>query len=319
MNDSLEEALRQMDPGPPPSDMAARCIAALPETQRPNPFAWLLGNTTRRRLMFSAAGLILVALWATWPALRKDGTTQAPASAFARTVEAMGRITAWYSKSRQIGIEPGDGKKKKFAYYFKSGWIETHEWFDADHGNYMKYVSPDGVSRQWELMRTNGDWLFRQADPDRGRDKVRITHMGEPWWRKTRDERLKNLRNPAMMANNFDRPATDPPTKRSGNWKGTPAIVFTFDVAPSEYYKASDPPTKRTEFYVDPNTRLIIARQEFARWLNHPERGEHITWIQEFTYSPQDTATLFDSKRFCEGTKEIQEQAGGPGVVLDPQ
>ena len=319
LDNSLEEALRQMDPGPPPPDMAARCIAALPETRRPNLLGWLTQNKTPRRLVLTAAFLALLTFWVTWPTLRKQGVTQAPASAFARTLEAMGRVTAWRVVDQQIGFDPGDGKTRKFRYNFKAGFIKSFSLFDAQRGEYTDTPPRDGVTIQRTLMLPNGDWYFRLADLSQGRDKVRITHMGKAHWQQRREEALKNLCNPSYWTNNLDRPAITLPLQRTGRWKGRPAIVFTFRQGPSRFYKASAPPTTRTEVYVDPDTQRIVAQRAFARWPDHPEWGEHLIQLQEYDYSPQDSVLLFDPKHFCKRTTEIQEQAGGPGVTLDPQ
>lgn len=324
---SLEETLRQVDPGAPPADLAARCMAALPD----NPPPGLLARTAEflrampRRRQFvgvaTVAALIVGALWTTWPAVRPDGSTRAAASAFAQTVSAMAQITAWSSVGRQITFDPGDGKTRFFRYRFDYGWSESRAWFDAKRGFYDETPNRDGVITQRSLLLSNGDWYYRHTDAVIGYDKVRVTHKSDKSWYSLRDDQLKNLRNPASLAENFGNPATAPPTRREGRWQGQPAVVFTFDVPPAAGTLPTDPPTLRTEIYVDPETRLIRARRQFARWPSHPERGEHVTWIQEFQYTDPDaeaTAARFDAQQFCKGAKEIQERDFALGISLDP-
>jgi len=323
--DPLEDALAGLQAAPPPADLLARCLATVAEPPLPavrSRIAWFPLGATGKRLAVGAAVIAALAFWSTRPAAppngdARSGTTTAPAaapvSAFAQTLEAMQGVTYWRSTSQSVG-----------------GWDRRISWFDAQRGRYSDEPHQSGAMMQRDLLLPSGDWYVRQASNPSGTrsggsDKVRLTHMGAAFWHRQRDEQMQNIRRPSFWAANLGQLPAAPSAQRRGRWKGRPAIIFTFRVPPPESMQRQGfLTTMRTEVYVDPVTKLLIASQQFSRPPALPdaarreEKEEQLTGQQEWDFSQRPDAALFDPERFIEGADAVQEQKGGPGVTLSP-
>lgn len=307
--DPLEDALARLDAPPPPADLDARCLATVPQravVTKPKgfpTFAWLKSGTSMKRFAFAAAALAAIGFWTTRPVPRKDGTDRAPISSFAQTVDAMRRVTYWRSTVHSVG-----------------GWNLRTVWFDARRGLCSNQPHQSGAMVTRDLLLPNGDWYVRQWSKSSGRDKVRLTHMGEEHWRRASSGLLDGIRRPASWANNLGQVPAAPSAQHAGRWKGRPAVVFTFHVPPPEMMRRQGfSTTMRFVIYVDPRTKLMIASQRFSRPPDAPQQGEQLTGQEEWDFSERPDATLFNPNRFLEGADEVQEQNGGPGVTLTPQ
>jgi hypothetical protein len=343
-HDPIEDALADLQGPPPPPDLLARCLASVAESPRPAPVlrsrvAWfpLLG-ATGKRLAVGAAVIAALAFWSTRPAAPPSGDAArrpAPAAspgsaAFAQTLEAMQRVTYWRSTSQSVS----------------GGWNRRISWFDAQRGRYSEEPHQSGAMMQRDLLLTSGDWYVRQASNpggvrdgvrggrSGGSDKVRLTHMGAAFWQRQRDEQMHNIRRPSFWAANLGQLPAAPSAQRRGRWNGRPALIFTFRVPPpARMQRQGFSRMTRTEVYVDPVTKLLIASQQFSRPPATPalpdaaarpeeekgEQEEQLTGQQEWDFSQRPDAALFDPERFIEGADAVQEQTGGPGVTLSPQ
>jgi len=307
VRDPLEDALADLETPPPPGDLAARCLATVSapamSALRRRPFAWLTEGKTVKRLAFAAAALAAIGFWTTRPIPRKDGANRAPVSSFAQAVEAMKGVTYWRSTVHSVG-----------------GWNLRTVWFDARRGLCSHQPHQSGAMVTRDLLLPNGDWYVRQTSKTSDRDKVRLTHMGEEFWRRKRDGLIENICRPSFWAGNLGRLPAAPSAQRLGRWKGRPAIIFTFTVPPpEEMSRQGFSATTRTDVYVDARTNLLIASQQFSRSPDAVQQGEQLTGQEEWDFSKRPDAALFDPASLLKGADEVQEQQGKPGVVVSPE
>lgn len=307
IRDPLEDVLSRLDAPPPPADLAARCLATIPASApEQRPFAWLMKGATMKRLAFAAVALAAVAFWTTRPTLQKNGiTSRAPVSAFGQSIEAMRRVTFWRTAGRMTRLDGNDDE-----------WHPINRVFDAQQGLLADFPIREGVIKESTLLRSNGELYERFADQSNGRDQVRVMHMNPKFWPQVRDRILPSAFFPTQDLGRFP---VEPRFQGVGNWKGRPALVFTFNLLPSNEHKAQGRPSVRTDYYVDPKTKLFIAAREFSRWPDKPEQDERLTREDEWDYSERPDPSWFDPNRFCEGATEIEEDDGKPGTAVSPK
>lgn len=300
----IEQALAQLEAPEPPEDLRARCLATIPagagHALRHDTF-WEKLKMKRLQIALAATvGLLMAMLvWGVRPG------TQSGAAVFAATLDAMGKVPFAHMKGRTMGFAPGSGKPT----WYTGRWIVEESWFDVEQGIY-KEMGGETFASQQSLNLPDGRIYGRVED------RLKITSFDPRQWERTRTAVITHHVRLATAARGFNY-GVDPRLVATapGEWKGRKATVLTYEAPPSAENAATGAPTVRTLFYVDPDTDLCMAKQQFSRV---PEGGEGLVLEWEFAYSQKPDRSRFDPSRMEQGATAIFRAQGKPGESLNP-
>lgn len=308
----IEKALKNVRVPDPPEELKARCLATIPaEATAARPLTWrerLQMPVVRTALVMAAAlaiGVIVVS--------SRPGTVSG-AAVFAASVEAMQKVPFYYARGREQGFWPEGGYKGGDGWY-TGRWVESEVWFDEERGFFHEGKGKTFM-HQMSLRLPDGKHYERILHEWKVEDKLLITEFDASWWEKTRTGVARQFTDLREMAHGIIwevQPQLI--STHHGEWKGRRVTVLTFLTPPTAEKGARGCPTIRAVFYVDPETRLCLAGQKFAR---SKTGTETLVGETEFDFSRRPDPSIFDPRRVEEGAGSIRQQKGGPGVTLSP-
>ena len=292
---SLREALAELPTPEPPADLHARCRATIPPRRR---------STFGLRAALVGAALAVALLGA---ALLPRGKGPAPGVAWADVQKAMDTVTVWHEKGRGHGIPSYDIGAP--AWTEARRWREIETWVDFARG--MRTRS--GLTSH-AMTLSNGDVFDRQSD------HVAVTYFGGRYWQRIRQQMHEHRRR-IVAGSDSPSPMEKRIFRQKAYWKGRPALRFDFLRAP--FRRSVDEDSRqgigfRYEVYVEPQSRRILARCEYAVWTRLSGNPERLVSESEFDYPERIDPAVFDPKAFCAGAAWIHTQNGVDGVITSP-
>ncbi len=305
---TLEQLLKEMQTLEVPDGLLNRCLQTIPVNAKSLPSRQ---QTMRgKRIMYKVAiGLLILGLLSLriiHPHLR-SGVTFTADIAFAQAVAATQQVPFFHEKAKNMGFDLNGGEDGKT--WYSGRWMNEETWFDAEQGSYSVSGGPTFAASQML-------WLPNGAVYDRVADHLKITQFTPKDWRNNARGTISHLLDLRTSARGFNYAADPKPEPRKiGNWKGKPAIIFTFVAPPSADNAAKGAPIVRTLFYVDGVTKLCMAEEQYAQ---SRSGGERLVNQCEFDYAQKPDRALFDPKRIETGASRISHAMGRPGEPLDP-
>lgn len=256
MRNPIENHLSRLEAPEVPGDLKARCLATIPASAQ-NTFH--SQTPTSRRPMFvrpiAVLGVLMIAA-AFWNTRPGDNQTTAPSGsvAFAQTMKEFQKVSFGHVRGRDM--EAGILRRGWHA----SDFFQTEIWFDANRGLYRERRSspsnsqPDiarGTSERALFLR---DGISYYRSP--GSNRLLVTSSPGHWeaykWSFT-----------SLLAGGWGNRAQSSSPAR---WKKHRAQLFQAEAESSPEDKKAVPGVARmrTLLYVNPDTKLPIAFQDFA-------------------------------------------------------
>lgn len=313
MPTELEKHLSRLEAPAPPQNLKNRCLNTIPVAvagqaasqkaafRKPSRPFKLQRVALSGALMFSVVAA--VAFWSTRPAI--DGKARPSGSiAFAQVIEAARRVTFFHVKESNVFLRDGQTKPKA------SEWIRSESWYDSTKGLYNRYLQdifqsskadssrlPKGSSLYTQTLELPDDTSYRREGTMATVD-VEVAHGSWKLYQNTVSKMLTGHIEEALDLSG--RKAGKILSSSAGNWKGKKAQVFVFERPPEGATKLGGPPRiypVRMHFYINPETKLMIAEQDFAIF-----KGIAPVLIaqSEFDYA-RPKAAIFDAKIIKEG------------------
>lgn len=279
MQTELEDRLSQLKAPDEPTNLKARCLATVPTDARNN---FQSTTPTSRRPVFlrpiAVLGVLMIAA-AFWNTRPGDNKTSAPSGsvAFAQTMKAFQQVSFGHVKGRDM--EAGILRHGWHA----SDFFRTEMWFDANRGFYRESASNPsnsqpgiaGATSARALFLPDGTSYYRYA----GSNRLLVTSSPGHW--NSEKESFTNL-----LAGRWGARSQ---SSSMSQWKGQKALLFQGEAG--ENQKAMPAISRvRTLLYVNPDTKLPIAFQDFAIYSDGVAR---LTTEYEFDFSRPD-ANRFD-------------------------
>lgn len=315
MQTKLEKRLSRLDAPPIPQDLQDRCVDTIPvPSATPNmsfqrgvrPFK-LRGVVMASALLCVAA--IGVAFLSTRPS--DNGKTLSPGSmAFAQVLEASSRVTSFHLKHRVlIPIQEGVKSDMREAGTNSAIWMEE-TWYDVDKGLYSQSrpktlpasggnsALPKGASiYNRGLLLPDGTMYMRSSRSSTV--YVVPNPRGATFWKYFRNYLSNQLSDNVEGRTNLNHEKNGTIlSSTTGNWKGQPAQILIFERQPNQFnatHREARP--VQVHFYVNPQTRLVIAEQDFAV---SPGTSPALVAEYEFDYN-QPNSVIFETQRLTEG------------------
>ena len=300
----LEESLSRLEAPAPPQNLKDRCMNTIPSTipaarkaalhKKARPFT-LRRAAVAGALMFSlAAG---VAFWSTRPS--SNGAAQRGGSAlFAQVLEASQRITFFHFKARFEVPQKGESQD----------WRRMEGWYDASKGFYQQDVRelllriqsdvkplPPGASFYTRMLTLPDGTVYGRSEMA---SRV-FVGMAPGNWKALQNQTTGILSGNVAGTKDFSGTYGQVLSSTEGHWKGQKAQILVLERQPSPQDAARGRGPVQARFYVNPDTKLVIAWQDFATSQNGSPQlvGEY-----EFDYSRPDPA-LFDPKGIKAGAE----------------
>ncbi len=304
---TLEQILKEMEAPAVPDDLLSRCYQTIPINAESLPSRQ--PTMKGKRIMYKVAiGLLILGLLSLriiHPHLR-SGVTFTVDIAFTQAVAATQQVPFFHEKTKSMGFNLNGGEDGKT--WYSGRWMTRETWFDAEQGSYSISGGPTFAASQML-------WLPNGAVYDRVEDHLKVTQFTPKDWRNTARGTISHLLDLRTSARGFNYTADPKPEpRRTGNWKGKPAVIFAFVAPPSSDNAAKGAPTVKTLFYVDGVTKLCMAEEQYAQ----SQSGEYLVNQSEFDYAQKPDSALFDPKRIETGVSRISHAEGRPGEPLDP-
>ncbi len=282
MRSQLENHLSHQQAPEVPGDLKARCLATIPAPASSSATTPPTRRVVRPKIAATAALMLIALAVAFWNTRPGDNQTTAPSEsvAFAQTLKELGKMSFGHVKGRDM--EAGILRHGWHA----SDFFETEMWFDAGRGLYQeRRSSPSnsqpalaGGTSERALFLPDGISYYRYA----GSNRLLVTSSPGHW-----DDYKKTFT--SLLAGGWgNRPQSSSPAQ----WKKRKAQLFRAEAESSPQDKKVMPGVARmrTLLYVNPDTKLPIAFQDFAIY------GDGIPRLlteYEFDFSRPD-ASRFD-------------------------
>lgn len=296
MPTQLEKRLSQIEAPATPPNLKTRCLNTIPAKSTA---AIRFGKTARPfrmqraalagALLFSTA--VAAAFWNTRPLQNKAALTSGSV-AFAQTMEKFQKVSFGHMKGRDM--EAGILQKGWHA----SDFFRTEIWFDANRGFYRERASNPsnsqpaiaGATSARALFLPDGTSYYRYA----GSNRLLVTSSFGHW----------NSAKESFTSLLAGRWGARSQSSSMSQWKGRKALLFQGEA--KENQKVMPGVLRvRTLLYVNPDTKLPIAFQDFAIYSDGVAR---LTTEYEFDFSRPnpshfDSATLKKGAIISHGTE----------------
>jgi hypothetical protein len=280
MQTELENRLSQLKAPDEPTDLKARCLATVPTDARNNFQSTTPALVHRpvllRRIVVLGVLMVAAAFWNTRPGNNKTRVTSGSV-AFAQTMKAFQQVPFGHVKGRDM--EAG---------ILRHGWhardfFRTEMWFDAERGFYRERASSPSHSQPSIARGTSARALFL---PDgisyyryAGSNTLLVTSSSSHW----------NAEKESFTSLLAGRWGACSQSSSMSQWKGQKALLFQGEAEENE--KAMPGVLRvRTLLYVNPDTKLPIAFQDFVIYSDGVPR---LTTEYEFDFTRPD-ASHFD-------------------------
>ncbi|BCM91387.1 hypothetical protein IAD21_03259 [Abditibacteriota bacterium] len=305
----IEHDLKRLDAPTAPHNLRARCLATVPKAARDHSRTQTRAhhNTAWRMQRFALAGGLLAvtavgsAFWTTRP-LSNPGKIVSSSVAFAQTIKAMQNLDSFHIKGKSLKSETKAGWHSK-------EWTQTEAWFDSQLGAYGVVTnSPYGS----ELLPANfAKTTYSLSLPDgtsyaRGNSQVVVEKNASSW------QRLKQQASTLLLGDVATTSAGAAKSRyfntggdlklqstQTASWEGKEVKLFLLKGQASEDNRGA--PTILKKIYVNTDTDLVVATQEFA--LFEGAEPQLVSQL-EVDYERPDPA-LFDPVKFEEGTTRV--------------
>jgi hypothetical protein len=320
-NHDLEKMLTQLPSPPAPDSLKGRCLATIPNYAAHNMAISKPAQLRKRSLRFAVTTLALAVLgimfWSTQNSEQLSSSHgnrgSGGSAAFAQTLDAMRRVNVFHMTGRGRGWSNNAGVVKL------EDWQDLEGWTDARHGTYTEthgrsmppmrsLITPEGT----EYLCTHfPDGIVTKDNPPRSywppRYSLEISPADKPW--KVSEPMLNLLMRLGRPVNNS---ISGFSFAGDGQWKGVFVAIFKREMPPAKEARNGERPFEtRNSVYVDPETHLPVAMQEWGRL---PDANNwELTFEAEFNYQQIDQSR-FDPRPLVNGADEILRLVGNNWV-----
>lgn len=296
----LEKALSRLDTPEQGKDLAARCLATIPETpERSTPGRRWLPAAGLKHLVIATVVVAAVGFWTTQPMWSEKGTTRSASTAFAETIQAMRQVDHYHMSMRNTSSSLID-----FNLWLSAQQplkLTLEKWFDTRRGycvvGYTRLsrnlVLPDDTVLEWRqpLSSNSGKPKSNQATASTVLEGgTKRTREPGRWEREQRDSEKTILQPLENLAANCD-------IVRSEKGKRNGREVTTYILLDRKKRHLTDRGRTKIETFskyftvVTDNIsgRLLLLRLAFE---SHGVWRTSAEW--EWDYTPLGNASVFD-------------------------
>ena len=299
MKSKLEKRLGRLEAPAPPNDLQDRCLNTIPVADATQPATLRQPARPFRLQRVALCGVLMfavaagVAFWNTRPA-KKGATRPTGSVAFADVLEAARRVSFFHAKGRNAILDETQKNPKI------KDWVQSDTWYDANKGFYNRYLQdtfldlpdnylPKGASKYTRTLVLPTGISYRREGTSSNFD------VETDDWKMIQKVATAFLTGQISETSYLGGPKTGRILSSDGNWKGQKVKVFVLERQPSPENASAGRRPVQMRFYVNPQTKLVIAQRNFTIGAAPLLIAEY-----EIDYNKPDSA-LFDVARLTQG------------------